>query len=147
MKLNNLFENLNKKPIYKYLLLGLAVIFLLIQFFVQLDLAKKDSQTTDESSHINAGYSYITSDQFRFNPEHPPLTKELTGLAILHLHLKTSPQMQVLFNQSSNFFYDSWQQNLSSGNILLYQAGNNTNQLLFWGRVPFVLITLILGIV
>src|SRR5437879_13264361 len=41
-----------------------------------------NSQTFDEAAHIAAGYSYIIKGDFRLNKEHPPLSKELAGLAV-----------------------------------------------------------------
>ncbi|MBI2052149.1 MAG: hypothetical protein HYT38_00520, partial [Candidatus Sungbacteria bacterium] len=42
-----------------------------------------DAVTTDESPHITAGYSYLTQKDMRFNPEHPPLIKDLAALPLL----------------------------------------------------------------
>ncbi len=135
-----------KRSLVNLFLISAAIVFLLAQLIVQIQLARHDSETTDEGSHLNAGYSYVITGDFRFNSEHPPLTKELAGLAILHLNPKTTTEMNKLFQRSGNFFYDPWHENLSSSDILLYKAGNNPQTLLFWGRVPFVFITLILGL-
>ena len=35
----------------------------------------------DEQAHLPAGYSYITRQDMRINPEHPPLIKDFAGLA------------------------------------------------------------------
>lgn len=43
------------------------------------------SMTFDELTYIPAGYSYVTTGDYRLNPEHPPLTKLLAGLALLPL--------------------------------------------------------------
>lgn len=123
-----------------------AFIILIGQLFLQLKLAKTDSQTTDEGDHLAAGYTYVTTDNWWFNPEHPPLTKTLAGLAILHLHPKVTPYMNSLLANSSNYFYDSWQEDRFYGEQLLYNSGNNPKELMFWGRVPFVLITFLLGL-
>src|SRR5579872_4004466 len=130
----------------KYLLIGGSILVLVIQFFIQLNLAKTDSPTTDEPVHLSAGYTYVTTGDFRFNPEHPPLMKELAGLAIVHLHPNITPAMQALWNNSSNYFYDNWHENREYGDMLLYQAGNNADALIFWGRLPIVILTLILGL-
>ncbi len=45
------------------------------------------SQTSDEAAHIAAGYSYLTRVDFRLNPEHPPLLKEIAALPLLALDL------------------------------------------------------------
>lgn len=130
----------------KYVLVGLALATLIAQLFLQLHLAKLDGQTTDEGVHLAAGYTYATTGQWRFDPEHPPLMKLLAGAAILHLHPNITPEMNILWNQSSNYFFDSWRQSRDYGEMLLYQAGNNPEQLLFWGRLPFVIVTFLLGL-
>src|SRR3989344_8497303 len=50
-----------------------------------------DSLVIDEVPHIGAGYSYIASLEYRLNPEHPPLIKDLAGLAILWLSFTDAP--------------------------------------------------------
>ncbi|HZN05007.1 MAG TPA: hypothetical protein VFD06_15590, partial [Candidatus Polarisedimenticolia bacterium] len=47
----------------------------------------ESSQTSDEAAHLSAGYSYLTRGDFRLNPEHPPLIKELAALPLLPLGL------------------------------------------------------------
>lgn len=37
----------------------------------------------DEPEHIMAGYTYVTYGRFFYNPFHPPLIKDLAGLALL----------------------------------------------------------------
>ena len=44
-----------------------------------------DSPIVDEVPHIGAGYSYIANQTYQFNPEHPPLAKDLAGLAMIPL--------------------------------------------------------------
>src|ERR1043166_5532770 len=63
---------------------GFAV-FLLIGIFVSLVVpqARMNSATYDETSHLPAGYSYLRWADFRMNPEHPPLVKELAALPLL----------------------------------------------------------------
>ncbi len=41
-----------------------------------------NSQTYDEAVNLCAGYSYLATGDFRFNPEHPPLMKELAALPL-----------------------------------------------------------------
>jgi tetratricopeptide (TPR) repeat protein len=41
-----------------------------------------NSQTYDEAIHLCAGYSYLATGDFRSNPEHPPLMKELAALPV-----------------------------------------------------------------
>ena len=45
-----------------------------------------DSPIVDEIPHIGAGYSYVQKGDFRLNPEHPPLAKDLAGFALSFLY-------------------------------------------------------------
>jgi 4-amino-4-deoxy-L-arabinose transferase-like glycosyltransferase len=46
---------------------------------------RTDGFTIDEGFHITAGVSYVTRDDFRINPEHPPLVKLWVGRALAPL--------------------------------------------------------------
>lgn len=123
---------------------GLAL--LLIQLVVQVRLANLDSATTDEPVHIAAGYSYFKKGDFRYNPEHPPLVKELAALPLLFLPLNQPANEAALWQKSANFFYDSWVENRQYGSELLFSAGNNPDQIVFLARLPIVLLTFLLGL-
>ncbi len=122
------------------------MLLLLIQAIVQIKLAQLDSQTTDEGVHLLAGYTYLTRHDFRFNPEHPPLVKILAALPLLALKPKLPTTFEAKWEHSSNFFYDSWEENRTLGEAFLYQSGNNPEQILFWARLPMVFLTLLLGL-
>src|SRR6266849_3804982 len=71
----------------------LCVLAFLIQGYAFIDT---NSQTFDEAAHIAAGYSYIDKGYFRLNGEHPPLSKELAGLAVyLRFHLPFDPKPEL----------------------------------------------------
>ncbi len=129
----------------KRLVIVLVGLLLAGQLIGQLYLAKTDSQTSDEGVHLSAGYTYLTRHDYRFNPEHPPLVKKLAALPLLFLHPKM-PANQSYWKNAANFFYDSWKENRYFAQDWFYSSGNNANQLLFWGRVPITLLTLILGL-
>jgi len=52
---------------------------------ISFSLAWNDSLTFDEVAHIPAGYTYAKAHDYRLNPEHPPILKVLSGIAILPL--------------------------------------------------------------
>ncbi len=95
-----------------------------------------DSATMDEVAHIPAGYSMAKYLDYRLNPEHPPLAKTLSGLALLPQKI-TGPK-----NDASFAEINQW----DSGWYMLYKAGNDPAQILFWARLPIMLLMLILGI-
>ncbi|HEX7149888.1 MAG TPA: hypothetical protein VF618_00250 [Thermoanaerobaculia bacterium] len=66
-----------------YVLLLSAAAWLLVA-----DHARGDSITIDETLHIFAGAEYVQHGTYVTNPEHPPLTKDLAGLALLPLRLQ-----------------------------------------------------------
>jgi hypothetical protein len=49
---------------------------------------RDDVITVDEQPHIGAGYSYLMRADYRMNPEHPPLMKDLAALPLLFMDLK-----------------------------------------------------------
>jgi hypothetical protein len=102
-----------------------------------------DSAIMDEVSHLPAGYSYVSQQDMRINPEHPPLVKDLAGGAVW-LYSKIS-------GQPINFPSDipAWTSAVNGqwdfGFTLMYKMGNNADQMLLLGRLPMLLIMLILG--
>lgn len=61
------------------LFLAIATVFSLFA----ISAARTSSATFDEVAHLPAGYSYLTLDDFRLNPEHPPLIKSLAAWPLL----------------------------------------------------------------
>jgi hypothetical protein len=48
-----------------------------------LHCAFTHTTTYDEASHLPAGYTYLTTGDFRLNPEHPPLAKMVAAAPLL----------------------------------------------------------------
>lgn len=102
-----------------------------------------DSAVMDEVSHLPAGYSYITQADMRINPEHPPLVKDLAGGAVW--------LWSKIFSQTINFpsQLPAWQKDINPqwefGFDFMYKEGNNADLMLLLGRLPSLLILLILG--
>ena len=121
----------------------IATFLLVIMFVMALTSMKGDSATMDEKAHIPAGYSYVAKQDMRLNPEHPPLLKDLAGLSIL-LGSKITGQ-QVNFPEDSA----AWQEKLNGqwefGDVFLYESGNDADFLIFWARLPMILIGLLLA--
>jgi hypothetical protein len=74
----------------------LGGLFLLVVFIAQgIFFIRANSQTVDEATHLAAGYSYLARRDFRLNPGHPPLTKELQALPLfLGYRLPFNPDPQ-----------------------------------------------------
>lgn len=116
---------------------ALVALILGAMFFMALASMKNDSLTFDEVAHLPAGYSYLTQKEYRLNPEHPPLIKDIAALPLLF--------------QKINFpsYLKSWQEDANGqwdfGNKFLYHSGNNPDKIIFWARFPMILIMLFLG--
>lgn len=120
-----------------YLWLISVIIFLVL--IISLINAKNDSPIYDEIAHIPAGYSYLTQNDMWLNPEHPPLLKDLAALPLVFMHLDFDTT-QLFWNENPNDA--QW----DAGRYFLYQAGNNPEKIVFWSRLPIILLSLILGL-
>ncbi|MDE2001143.1 MAG: glycosyltransferase family 39 protein [Patescibacteria group bacterium] len=112
----------------------LALIILSAALFM-LNAARGDSAIFDETAHIVAGYNNLVHQDYRFNPEHPPLMKMLAAvpLAFEHLSLPTDQGYWTGVNEQ-------WW----AGNYFLYHAGNNADQIIFSARIFPIIVTLLL---
>jgi 4-amino-4-deoxy-L-arabinose transferase-like glycosyltransferase len=113
------------------------VSFILLSLILQCILSIKDKVVTyDEPAHLPAGYSYLFIRDFRMNPEHPPLIKMIAALPLLFLNLKHPKQMR------------SWQGKdaYAFGVEFLYHSGQDADKIIFWGRIPIIFLSLLLGL-
>ncbi len=94
------------------------------------------SATSDEVTHLPAGYTYLATGDYRLNPQHPPLIKLLAGLPLLGLQ----PELDLDDPGWTSDPVEEW----GFGHRFLY--GNDADLLLLWGRLPMVLLGLVLGI-
>jgi len=118
-------------------IIGVILAFIVI---VSVLSAKNDSLIYDEAAHIPAGYSYLVERDMRLNPEHPPLLKNMAGFPLLFLQPNFDTTQDFWTRDNAN---DSqW----NAGKIFLFGSGNNPDQLIFWSRLPFILLSLILGL-
>lgn len=115
-------------------IIGLILAFI---FVVSALNAWNDSAIFDETAHIPAGYSYLTMHDMRLNPEHPPLLKDLAALPLMFMHLN--------FDTAQKFWTTDVNGQWEAGHNLFWQVGNNPDLLIFWARIPIVLLSLIFG--
>jgi len=97
-----------------------------------------DSPIVDEIPHIGAGYSYIIKGDMRLNPEHPPLAKDLAGIALSFLGLK-----QTAFN--THFWLTDINGQWEFGRNLLFNSGNDAITLVRTAKLPMLLFFIISG--
>src|SRR5260370_22881583 len=98
-----------------------------------------NSQTFDEAAYIAAGYSYITRGDFRLDIEHPPLSKELIGLALfLRYRLPFDPKPELWASA------DEW----TIGRDFLYHSPISAEEILRTSRWPnLILGAMLVGLV
>lgn len=123
----------NKKIFYLF-----AIFLLGITFTLAFTSSLEDSATMDELSHIPAGYSYLTQKDYRINPEHPPLIKDIAALPLLTLKLNFPINCPCW----KNGINEQWW----FGNEFLYKSGNDADKIIFLARLPMMIILIILGI-
>jgi len=116
---------------------------LLITLFVTCVLSVKDGALTfDEKAHLPAGYSYLVKQDYRLNPEHPPLAKDLSAIPLLFQDINF-PEESSSWKEGSK---GTWWVQFNFGDELLYQSGNNADQMIFWGKIPMIFLLIILGL-
>ena len=113
----------------------IVALMLVLMFILATSSMAQKSTTVDETAHIPAGYSYWKTFDYRMNPEHPPLMKLSGGIPLLFLDLN--------FNKNSQYWKNTDEWNF--GKEFLFETNNNTDQILFWSRIPIVLTALLLG--
>jgi hypothetical protein len=111
----------------------ICLIICMLAFLIQgCAFINANSQTFDEAAYIAAGYSYVARGDFRLDYEHPPLSKELSGLALwLRFRLPFDPKRE-LWDQR-----DEW----TIGRDFLYHSPVSSEEILRVSRWP----NLILG--
>ena len=116
----------------------IATGLLVFVFLVAIFSIKDDSLTSDELVHLPAGYSYLTQKDMRLNPEHPPLIKDLAAIPLLFIRDIKFPSEIKAWQENVN---DQWE----FGSYFLYRTGNPADKMIFWGRIPMILILVLLG--
>jgi len=125
-------------------LLGLravAVIIVATSLILMMASLWNDSPIVDEIPHIGSGYSYIEAGDFRLNPEHPPLVKDLAGISLKILGIKNQPAFESRF----------WQEDINGqwefGRKLIYGSDNDANILVRFAKIPELIFFLLSAII
>lgn len=115
-------------------LVPLLVVLLLAQMAAAMvTTAVQQTPTIDEPVYVATATDYLHEHRLRYNPEHPPLGKlfVMAGIAAADPHYDPSyrgDQGQV-------------------GRHLLYASGNDPWRVMFWARLPVIVLTLLFGLV
>jgi 4-amino-4-deoxy-L-arabinose transferase-like glycosyltransferase len=97
---------------------------------------RQESVTIDESLHIPAGISYWQARDLRLNLEHPPLLKMWATLPLMFRHAAADYQSPAWTGGVQDDF----------AHAILQQWNPDIESLVFWARIPMVLVTLALGL-
>src|SRR3989344_762560 len=116
---------------------SIAWLILGMMFVLMFFSSVGESAIMDELAHIPAGYSYLTQKDYRLNPEHPPLAKDLAAFPLLFLNLNFPTDVKA-WTEDINGQWDM-------GRIFLYESGNNPDRILFWSRLPLMLLAVFFG--
>ena len=98
-------------------------------FLAPVILMRGKSVTFDEVTHLPSGYSYLVQHAVRYNQQHPPLIKEICAFPLLLMGVKNPgvfPDNEWVFGEGFLFSQDA-------------------DWMLFWGRLPAVLLSVGLG--
>ena len=117
----------------------IASVMILAMAVLAITSITNDSLTMDEQAHLPAGYSYLTQQDMRLNPEHPPLIKDLAAIPLLFIKNIQFPQDLKAWTQDLNGQWDF-------GMNFLFKSGNPADLMIFLGRLPMILLLLILGL-
>ena len=96
-----------------------------------------NSAIIDEVAHIPAGYSYLKFSDYRLNPEHPPLIKDISAIPLMFMDLKFPTDLPAWTTEVNGQWESGWH--------FLYHIGNDADSILFWSRLPLLLLTLGFG--
>jgi hypothetical protein len=115
---------------------------LIAAFFLQSFFASRiKSPVFDEPPHIAAGMAYLQKDNFRPNPQHPPLIKEMAAVSMLLAGIRL-PQTRLaaaMLQEAPDQPYE-W----LVGNSLI--AANGPARLLFFARLPMICLSTLLAL-
>ncbi len=117
----------------------LAVLMFATMLALGISSMAGDSGIVDEIAHIPAGYSYLRFGDYRLNPEHPPLLKELAAVPLLFMHLKFPTTISAWTTEPNGQWETGWN--------FIYHIGNNADRILFVARLPILLLAIVFGYV
>jgi len=117
-----------------------AGIIIVVASVIAIASAWHDSPIVDEIPHIGAGYSYIADQTYQFNPEHPPLAKDLAGLALVPLGI--NQKFLSTYNTAHpNTVNDQW----NFGRTLIYNSNVNPIKIVHFAKLPLILFFILSG--
>jgi hypothetical protein len=127
-------------PVNPKLVSTTAAVLLALMAALMFTSAWNDTATSDDNVALIAGYSYLRTQEFRLEPQNPPLIKSLAAVPLLFMAL-----------------HEPWSTNPASGwaqadpdivgREFLYHSGNDADAIFRAARVPMILFALAFGVV
>lgn len=113
------------------------VAILLALFALQVISASRQmSPAYDEVAGLPAGYVFLKTGQWRLIPAHPPLIFALSAIPLLVINPRLDLTDPDLTRKSPNPY---------NVGLNFLAANNDDDRLFFWGRLPVLLLALLLG--
>ena len=128
MKLKARADWLRQQVISRYkFIVGLLLLAIFLQSVLSI---RVKTVTFDEPRHVLSGYSYLKKGDFSLNWENPPLINVIASAPLLLLQ----PKIPAHFQEKYSFMHE-----------FLYEINDNADQIIFWARIPIVLLSLLLS--
>jgi hypothetical protein len=88
-----------------------------------------DTPTSDDNVAVISGYSYLRKQEFRLEPQNPPLIEDLAAFPLLFMDLREP------------WDHKAWEEanDPELGQAFLYQLGNDPDRILRAARTPMIL--------
>ena len=118
------------------------IVFVLIFGLMTITSFRQQSPTFDEPIHLLGGYSYLKWNDFRINPEHPPLAKLWAALPLLSLDINDSRSFTpywdlILKAEPGGPFYPLVQE--------MFFERNDAESLFFPAKLQMILLSIVLA--
>ena len=95
-----------------------------------------DSATSDDNVSLMSGYSYLKKQEYRLEPQNPPLIKELASFPLLFMGLRAPWDHK-------HWVEDNDPDGL--GRVFLYSSGNDADAMLRAAKLPLIVLTVGFG--
>lgn len=102
-------------------------LLLSVTLLAPLLIMRHKSVTFDEVTHLPSGYSYWKRRSIQYNQQHPPLVKEICALPLVLMGVQGPAE----------YPENEW----TYGQSFLFRPSADASRLVFWGRVPAVLLS------
>lgn len=118
--------------------LWLAVVAILLYFFLAIGSLVGDSPTMDEQNHIARGLAFLRTGDPRLSLEHPPLINSLSALPLL-----TMPELRLPTDHPSWERREGWYE---FADLFMWQYNHQVTRIVFLARIPIVFLAIALAL-